>query len=151
MKMFSSVTQSCPTLCDPMGCSMPGFPGLHYLLEFAQIHVHWVSDSIQPSHPLLPLPSIFPRFSVFSNESALQIRWWKDWSFSFSISPSNEKNIESGKRTARKALLEFYKAHYHINVSEKFCRKETCWTLSSSPILISTTEFFFEGTAIQLV
>ena len=47
-----SVTQSCPTLCDPMDCSMPGFPVLHYLPEFAQIPVHWVSDVIQPSHPL---------------------------------------------------------------------------------------------------
>ena len=51
---FSSVTQSCPTLCDPVNCSMPGFPVLHYLLEFAQIHVYWVLEAIQPSHPLLP-------------------------------------------------------------------------------------------------
>ena len=52
---FSSVAQSCPTLCDPMDCSMPGFPVLHYFLEFAQTHVHWVSDAIQPSHPLSPI------------------------------------------------------------------------------------------------
>jgi len=51
-----SVTQSCQTLCDPMDCSPPGFPVLHYLSEFAQTHVHWVSDAMQPSHPLL-LPS----------------------------------------------------------------------------------------------
>ena len=51
---FCSVAQLCPTLCDPMDCSLPGFPVLHYLLEFAQVHVHWVSDAIQPSHPLLP-------------------------------------------------------------------------------------------------
>ena len=50
-----SVTQSYPTLCDPMDCNMPGFPVFHYLLEFAQIHVHWVNDTMQPSHPLLPL------------------------------------------------------------------------------------------------
>ena len=50
-----SVAQSCPTLCDPMDCSTPGFPVLHYLPEFAQTHVHWVSDAIQPSPPLLPL------------------------------------------------------------------------------------------------
>ena len=49
-----SVAQSCPTLCDPMGCSMPGLPVLHYLLEFAQTHVHWVGDAIQPSYPLSP-------------------------------------------------------------------------------------------------
>ena len=54
MSQFSSVTQSCPTLWDPMDCSTPGFPVFHYLLEFAQTHVHWVSDAIQPSHPLSP-------------------------------------------------------------------------------------------------
>ena len=57
---FSSVAQSCPTLCDPMDCSMPGFPVHHQLPEPAQTHVHWVSDAIQPSHPLLsPSPPIF--------------------------------------------------------------------------------------------
>ena len=50
---FSSVTQACPTLCDPMDCSMPGFPVHHQLLELTQTHVHWVGDAIQPSHPLL--------------------------------------------------------------------------------------------------
>ena len=50
---FSSFTQSCPTLCDPMGCSTPGFPAHHQLLELAQTHVHRLSDAIQPSHPLL--------------------------------------------------------------------------------------------------
>ena len=90
---FSSVTQSWPTLCDPMDCSMPGFPVHHQLPEFTQPHVHWVSDAIQTSHfcrPLLLLPSIFPSIRVFSNESVLCIRWPKDWSFSFRISPSNE-------------------------------------------------------------
>ena len=81
------------TLCDPMDCSTPGFPVLHCLLEFAQAHVHWVSDAIQPSHPLsspcLPA-SVFPCVKVFSSKSALRIRWPKYWSFSFSISPSNE-------------------------------------------------------------
>ena len=88
-----SVTKSCPTLCDPIYCSRPGFPVLHSLPEFAQIHVHWVGDAIQPSHPLLPLlllPSIFPSIRVLSNESVLHIRWPEYWSFSFSISLSNE-------------------------------------------------------------
>ena len=85
-KIFScSVAQSCPTLCDPMDCGMPGFPILHHLLKFAQIHVHWVSDAIQSCHPLL-LPSIFPSTSIFSNELALCIRQPKHWSFSLSIS-----------------------------------------------------------------
>ena len=57
---FSSVAQSCPTLCDPLDCSMPGFPVHHQLLEFTQTHVHWVSDAIQPSHPLSsPSPPTF--------------------------------------------------------------------------------------------
>ena len=58
---FSSVAQSCPTLCDPMKCSMPGLPVYHQLPEFTQTHVHWVGDAIQPSHPLsspsLPAPN----------------------------------------------------------------------------------------------
>ena len=86
-----SVAQSCLTLCNPMDCSMPGFPVLHYLEEFAQPHVHWVNDDIQPSHPLSPLlllPSVFPSIRVFSSESALDIRWPQYWSFSFS--PSNK-------------------------------------------------------------
>ena len=86
---FSSVTQSCPVLCNRMDCSMPGFPVYHQLLKLAQTHVHRAGDAIQPSHPLLLLPSIFPSIRVFSNESVLHIRWPKYWSFSFSISPSN--------------------------------------------------------------
>ena len=150
-----SVARLCPTLCDPMDCSMPVFPVFHCLLEFAQTLVHWVNDAIQPSHVLsyllfmtvmmwffssvqllshvrlfatsetaarqaslsitnfrsllkfmsiesvmpanhlilchpLLLPSIFPSIRAFSNESALCIRWPKDWSCSFSISPSND-------------------------------------------------------------
>ena len=72
-----------------MDCSMPGFSVLH-LPEFAQIHVHRVSDHLILCHPLLLLPSVFPSISVFSSESALRIRWPKYWSFSFNISPSNE-------------------------------------------------------------
>ena len=84
---FSLVAQWCPTLC-----STPGSPFLHYLLEFAQIHVHWISETSNHLilfHPLL-LPSLFPSIRVFSSESVLLIRWPKYWSFSFSISPSNE-------------------------------------------------------------
>ena len=76
-----------------MNHSTPGIPVHHQLLEFTQTHVHRVSDAIQSSHPLSspsPPPSIFPSIRVFSNESALPIRWPKYWSFSFSISPSNE-------------------------------------------------------------
>ena len=90
---FSSVAQSCPTLCDPMNCSMPGLPVHHQLPEFTQTHVHRVSDAIQPSHPLSPLfllPPIPPSIRVFANESTLHMRWPKYWSFSFSIIPSKE-------------------------------------------------------------
>ena len=90
---FSSVTQSCLTLCDPMNHSTPGLPVHHQLLEFTQTRVHRVGGVIQPSHPLLsPSPSdpILPSIRVFSNESNLCMRWRKYWSFSFSISPSNE-------------------------------------------------------------
>ena len=84
----------CPTLCDPMDCSTPGFPVFHHLLELAQTHVHWVSDATQPSYPLSspsPLASNPSHHQVFfPNELTLRIRWPKYWSFSFSISPSSE-------------------------------------------------------------
>ena len=87
------VTKSCTTLTDPMDCSMPGFPVLYQVPEFAQTHVHWVGDAIQPAHPLSPLfllPLFFPSIRAFSKESTLPSRWLKYWSFSFSISSSNE-------------------------------------------------------------
>ena len=97
---IKSVAQSCPTLCDPMNCSMPGLPVHHQLPEFTQTHVHRVGDAsielVMPSshlilcHPLLLLPSIPPSIRDFSNESNLHMRWPKYWSFSFTISPSNE-------------------------------------------------------------
>ena len=90
---FSLVAHLCPTLCNPMNCSMPGLPVHHQLPEFTQTHVHRVGDAIQPSHPLPSpslLPPIPPSIRVFSNESTLRIRWPKYWSFSFNISPSNE-------------------------------------------------------------
>ena len=90
---FSSVAQLCLTLCDPMDCSRPGHPVYHQHPEFTQVHVNRVNDAIQPAHPLsAPSPSAFNLSSirVFSNESVLHIRWPEYWSFSFSISPSNE-------------------------------------------------------------
>ena len=88
---FCSVAKPYLTLCDPMNCSTPGFPVLHYSPEFTQTPVHWVDDAIKPSHPLSPLlllPSIFPSIRVFSTLSALCLRCSKYWSFS--ISPSNK-------------------------------------------------------------
>ena len=90
---FSSVAQSCPTLCNPMNRSTPGLPVHHQLLSPPK---PMSIESVMPSnhlilcHPLLLLPSILPSIKVFSNESALHIRWPKYWSFSYNISPSNE-------------------------------------------------------------
>ena len=90
---FSSVTQLCLTVCDPMNRSTPGLPVYHQLPEFTQTHVHRVSDAIQPSHPLSSpslLPPNPPSNTVFSNESTLHMRWPKYWSFSLSIIPSKK-------------------------------------------------------------
>ena len=90
---FSSVAQSCPTLCNPMNRSTPGLPVHHHLPEFTQTHVHRVCDAIQPSYPLLspspPAPNPSQHQSL-SSESTLHMRWPKYWSFSFSIIPSKE-------------------------------------------------------------
>ena len=90
---FSSVAQSCPTLCNNMDGSIPGLPVHHQLLEFTQTHIHWVGDAIHHltlCRPLLLLPLNFPSIRVFSNESIVCIRWPKYWSFSFNIRPSKE-------------------------------------------------------------
>ena len=89
---FSSVAQSCLTLCNPMDCSTPGLPVHHQLPEFTQTHVHWVGDAIQPSHPL-SAPSLAFNLSQHQGlfkwvSSSHQVA--KYWSFSLSISPSNE-------------------------------------------------------------
>ena len=90
---FSSVSQLCPTLCDPMDCSMLGFPVLHQFSELVKL---MSLESVIPSnhlilcHPFLLLPSVFPSIRVFSSESAFCIRWPKYWSFSFNTSPYNE-------------------------------------------------------------
>ena len=93
LSQFSSVTESCPTLCDPMNHSMPGLPLHHQLPEFTQTHAHWVGDAIQLSHPLssssppAPNPSQHQGLFQWVNSS---MRCPKYWSFNFSISPSNE-------------------------------------------------------------
>ena len=131
---FSSVAQSCLTLCDPMNCRTPGLPIHHQLLESTQTHVHRVGDAIQPSHPLsspsspAPIP---PSIRVFSNESDLPIRWPKYWSFSFNISPSNKHpglisfrmdwlNLLAVQRTL-KSLLQHHSAKASILQCSAFC------------------------------
>ena len=92
-KCCCQVTQSCPTLCDPMDCSMPGCLVLHHLPELAQTHVRWVGDAIQPSHPLSspspPARNLLWHQGLFK-ESILHIRWPNYWNFNFNISPSND-------------------------------------------------------------
>ena len=91
---FSSVQLlSCVQFCDPMNRNTPGLPVHHQLLEFTQTHVHWVgmpSSHLILCRPLLLLPPIPPSIRIFSNELTLRMRWPKYWSFSLSISPSNE-------------------------------------------------------------
>ena len=70
LHQFSSVAQSCLTLCDPMDCSTPGFPVFHYLLDFAQTHVYWVGDAILPAHPLPPSPPF--AFILFQHQGLFQ-------------------------------------------------------------------------------
>ena len=92
LPQFSSVTQSCPTLCNPMNRSTPDLHVHHQFPEFTQTHV---IESVMPSNhlilccPLLLLPPLPPSIRVFSNESTLHRTWPNYWSFSFSISPSN--------------------------------------------------------------
>ena len=91
MIQFSSVTQLCPTLCDPMDHSMPGLPvryNSRSIPKLMSTELVVPSNNFMVCHPLLFPPSIFPSIGVFANESALCIRWPKYWSFSFIISPS---------------------------------------------------------------
>ena len=94
MNPFSSVTQSCLTFCDPMDCSTPGFQNCPItnscLLKLISIQLVMPSNHLLLCYSLLLLPSIFPSIKVFSSESVHHISWPKCWSFSFSISPSNE-------------------------------------------------------------
>ena len=128
-----SVAQSYLTLCNPMDCCMPGFPVHHQLPELTQTLVHWVDNAIQPSYPLpsLLLPSIFPSIGVFWNESAVRISWPKYWSFSFSISPSNEHS----------GLISFRVAWFEVLVRQGIL-KCLLQHHSSKASLIQHTAFF---------
>ena len=138
---FSSVAQLCLTFCDPMDCSKPGFPVPHHFPGFAQVHIHQIGDAIQPSHPLsspLLLPSIFPSIRVFSNESVLHITWWpKYWSFSFSISPSNEYSGLISFRIAYWPFMFFllWMPAYHLYLV----------ALTLPPSLLSLFDLFYKG------
>ena len=122
---FSSVAQSCPTLCDPMNCSTPSLPVHHQLPEFTQTHVHM---SVMPSshlilcRPLLLLPPIPPSIRVFSNESTLRMRWPKYWSFSSSIIPSKEiPGLISFRMDWLKLCKLFWEQSYFHTAYSRLC------------------------------
>ena len=135
---FSSVTQLCTTICNPMNCSTPGFPVHHQLSKLAQTHVHQVSDTIQPSHLLsspTPPASIFPSIRIFSSESTLLMRWTKYWSFSFSISSSEYSGLMSFRinwfdllavHVALKSLLQHHSSKASILRRSAFSPTFTC-------------------------
>ena len=105
---FSSVAQLCPTLCDPMDCSTPASLSItssQSLLKLMVIESVMPSNHLILCHPLLLLPSGFPCIRVFSNESVLHIRWPRNWTFSFSISPPNEYSRLISFRMDRLDLL----------------------------------------------
>ena len=135
---FSSVTQSCLILCNPMDYSTPDFPVYHQLPELTQIHVHWFSDAIQPPHPLPALllpPSTFLSIRVFSSESVLHITWpsasasdfpmniqvWLLWGFTglISLLPKGCLRVFSNSTVQKHQLFStqlslYFNSHLHI-------------------------------------
>ena len=161
---FSSVAQYCPTLCNPMNCSTPGLPVHHQLPEFTQTHVHRVGDAIQPSHPLSSPSSpalIPPSIRVFSNESVLCIRLPEYWSFSFSISPSNQ---HSGLISFRmdwldllavqgtpKSLLQYHSSKTSILRCSPFFILQFSHPYMTTGKTISLTRWTFVGKVMSLL
>ena len=148
--LLSSVAQSWPTLCNPMDYRTPGFPVHHQLLELTQTHVHHVTDAIQPSHLLSsPFPPVFylSQHQVFSNESVLCIRWPKYWSFSFSISPSNEYSglisfrIDCLDLLAVQGTLKSLLQHHNLKASI-FGIQPSLWS-NSHNVRSKYTQFLF--------
>ena len=147
-----------------MDCVTPGYLVLHHLLEFAQTHVHWVGDAIQPSHslsPLLLLPSIFPRIWVFSNESALHIRLSKYWSFSFSISSSygysglisfriDWFDLLAVQRTL-KSLLQQYHSKASVLHHSAFFMVQFSHPYMTTGKITALTRWIFVGKAMSLL
>ena len=161
---FSSVAQSCLTLCEPMNCSTPVLPVHHQLLEFTQTHIHWTGDAIQPSHPLSSphLPSsIFPSIRVFSNESALPIRWPKYWNFSFNISPCNGHSVLIVFRMdwldllsvqgTLKSLLQHHSSKASIIQSSAFFTVQLLHSYMTTGKAIALTRWSFVGKVMSLL
>ena len=147
-----------------MDWSTPGLPVHHQLLELAQTHVLWVSDAIQPSHPLLsPFlpPSILPSIRVFSNGSGLHIRWPKYWSFSFSISPSNEYSgllsftmdwLDAlAVQGTLKSLLQHYRSKASILQCSAFFTVQLSHPYMTTGKTIALTRWTFVGKLMALL
>ena len=161
---FSSVAQSCPTLCDPMNRSTPGLPVCHQLPEFTQTHVHWVGDAIQPSHPLSspspPTPNPSQHQGLFQ-ESTLRMRWPKYWSFSFSISPSNEHPGLTSFRMdwldllaiqgTLKSLLQHHSSKASILQPSAFFTVQLSHPYTTTGKTIALTRWTFVGKVISLL
>ena len=152
---LSSVAQSCPTLCNPTDCSTPSLPVHHQLTELTQTHVHPVGDAIQPSHPLSsPSPSALnpSQLRIFSSESTLYIRWPKDWSFSFSISPSNEYTgltsfmIDWFDFLAVQGTLKSLLQHHSLKASILWCSAFLIVQLSQAMIVSCNSVYFLCST-----
>ena len=143
-----------------MDCSIRGFPVYQQLPELAQTHVHRVSDAIQPSHPRPPrllLPSIFPSIRVFSSELAFCIRWPKDWSFSFSISPPNEYSglIDwfdlLAVQGTLKSLLQHHKLKASILRHSAFFMSQVPYPYMTSGKITVLTRWTFVSKVISLL
>ena len=135
------VTQLCLTICYPMGYSTQG-PLSFIFQELAQTHVHWLNDATSQHilcHPLLLLPSNFPDIRVFFNESIPQIRWSKYWSFSLSISPSNESSelisfrIDCFDLLAVKGLSRVF-SNTRVHKHQFLCIQPSLWSSSHNYI-----------------
>ena len=161
---FSSVAQLCPTLCDPMNCSTPGLPVHHQLPEFTQTHTHRVGDAIQPFHPLLssfppaPNPSQYQSLFQWVNSS---LRWPKYWSFSFSISPLNERpglisfrmdwlDLLAFQRTL-KSLLQYHSSKASIFRCSAFFTVQLSHPYMTTGKTIALTKRTFVGKVMSLL
>ena len=143
-----------------MDCSTPGFPVLHYLLEFAHIYVHWDIYLIL-CHPLLLLPSIFPSIRIFSSESFLHIRWPKYWSFSSTIRPSNEYSGLNSFRSewfdllavqgTLKSLLQHHRSRVSILWCSTFFRVHLSHPYMPTGETVSLTRQTFIGKVMSLL
>ena len=160
---FSSVAQLCPTFCNPMDCSTPGLPVHHQLPELTQTPVHWLSDAIQPSHPLSsPSPAAF---NLSQHQGLFQwvsssIRWPEYWSFSFSISPTKEYSglisfridwLNLAVQGTLKSLLQHHSSKASILCCSAFFIVQFSHPYMTTGKTISLTRWTFVGKVMSLL